>query len=472
MVNAAAMRALPPWERLTTPMRRAVRRLALFEDVIPADAVVALARLGRADLAKLVATGALVGVAGGFRLEPSVRVIGSAEEEPEALRAQARWFDETIRTLVAGDLATAFERIEQMMPDVRAAITRLSRHPDLAVEAAALWCAIADALFYRRLLPFDAPEYVAAVTWADHGDDVALRVAARIVAGRATMEVKPKDAAALFEDARTLARAAGLEDLDADAARGLGWYHLAHGGATEAETLFDEARRIHERMQNARGIADACMANAVARALRGERDDADRLLFRAEALLRARRDSVRVAKLLHLRSMLGFDAGGASSITAEEYLARGQYWRAALALSRSGDPRAEDKARVLAELAGIDPDRFVRSLEDPTAPPDPSPRRSWRLRSDGPRRLLVSPEGASTDLSRRGPLVRMIEAFARKPGAQSTLELFEAAWPGETARHESALYRVYTTVRRLRALGVPVATSADGYACGEIELDA
>ena len=49
--------------------------------------------------------------------------------------------------------------------------------------------------------------------------------------------------------------------------------------------------------------------------------------------------------------------------------------------------------------------------------------------------------------------------------AMSTLELVDAGWPGERMKHEAATLRVYTTVRRLRALGLAEAllTRDDGY---------
>jgi len=47
----------------------------------------------------------------------------------------------------------------------------------------------------------------------------------------------------------------------------------------------------------------------------------------------------------------------------------------------------------------------------------------------------------------------------------STLELVDAGWPGEKMKHEAATLRVYTTIRRLRALGLAEAllTRDDGY---------
>jgi hypothetical protein len=47
----------------------------------------------------------------------------------------------------------------------------------------------------------------------------------------------------------------------------------------------------------------------------------------------------------------------------------------------------------------------------------------------------------------------------------STLDVIAAGWPGEKMKHEAATLRVYTTLRRLRSLGLAEAllTRDDGY---------
>jgi hypothetical protein len=60
----------------------------------------------------------------------------------------------------------------------------------------------------------------------------------------------------------------------------------------------------------------------------------------------------------------------------------------------------------------------------------------------------------------------LVERRLHAPGdATSAGALLDAAWPGERARYESALLRVYSVVRRLRALGLSGAlvTRDDGY---------
>jgi hypothetical protein len=53
-----------------------------------------------------------------------------------------------------------------------------------------------------------------------------------------------------------------------------------------------------------------------------------------------------------------------------------------------------------------------------------------------------------------------------EPGVATTaIALLESGWPDERVRHESGMLRVYSVVRRLRALGVGEAlvTRDDGY---------
>jgi hypothetical protein len=85
-------------------------------------------------------------------------------------------------------------------------------------------------------------------------------------------------------------------------------------------------------------------------------------------------------------------------------------------------------------------------------------------------RTLTLPSGEVHDLTRHGPLRRILWALAiakerRSGAAMSTLELVEVGWPGEKMRHEAATLRVYTTIRRMRRLGLgdALVTRDDGY---------
>jgi len=74
------------------------------------------------------------------------------------------------------------------------------------------------------------------------------------------------------------------------------------------------------------------------------------------------------------------------------------------------------------------------------------------------------------NLGRRGPLRKVLLALARQrvdsPGVGLSNEaVLEAGWPGEKMKHEAGLARVYTTIQRLRALGLHdvLVTHDDGY---------
>jgi len=95
-----------------------------------------------------------------------------------------------------------------------------------------------------------------------------------------------------------------------------------------------------------------------------------------------------------------------------------------------------------------------------------------------PTALVVESNGCSfevvpgfrLDLQRRGTLRRVLRALLeqrlRQPGVPLSVDAVAGAgWPGERIQHKSAVARVYTTVNRLRALGLGKAlmTRDDGY---------
>jgi len=81
------------------------------------------------------------------------------------------------------------------------------------------------------------------------------------------------------------------------------------------------------------------------------------------------------------------------------------------------------------------------------------------------------PDGGSRiNLGRRGPLRRILLSLAQqrleRPGIGLDVQsLIEAGWPGEKILHKAALSRAYTTIQRLRALGLQdvLLTSDEGY---------
>ena len=85
-------------------------------------------------------------------------------------------------------------------------------------------------------------------------------------------------------------------------------------------------------------------------------------------------------------------------------------------------------------------------------------------------RWVRPPGGQALDLTRRGSLRRVLEALVTRriesPGvAWSANALLEAGWPGDRVQHEPGMMRVYSVIRRLRALGLGDAllTRDDGY---------
>jgi hypothetical protein len=78
--------------------------------------------------------------------------------------------------------------------------------------------------------------------------------------------------------------------------------------------------------------------------------------------------------------------------------------------------------------------------------------------------------GTRINLGRRGPLRRVLLTLAKhrleNPGVGLDVQrLIEAGWPGEKILYKAGLARAYTTVQRLRALGLQDAllTSDEGY---------
>jgi len=81
-----------------------------------------------------------------------------------------------------------------------------------------------------------------------------------------------------------------------------------------------------------------------------------------------------------------------------------------------------------------------------------------------------SSQGARVQLGRRGPLrrvlLRLFEQRIEHPGVGLAVDaLLEAGWPEEKMQWEAGVARVYTTVQRLRALGLHdvLITRDDGY---------
>ncbi len=102
------------------------------------------------------------------------------------------------------------------------------------------------------------------------------------------------------------------------------------------------------------------------------------------------------------------------------------------------------------------------------APAPPALVEPWTVGPES--RWVCPPRGQPLDLTRRGSLRRVLEALVTRrlesPGlAWSANALLEAGWPGDRVRHEPGMMRVYSVIRRLRALGLAdlLLTRDDGY---------
>ncbi|MBI5535776.1 MAG: FHA domain-containing protein [Deltaproteobacteria bacterium] len=77
-------------------------------------------------------------------------------------------------------------------------------------------------------------------------------------------------------------------------------------------------------------------------------------------------------------------------------------------------------------------------------------------------------DGDRVNIGRRGALMRvlsrLVEVRLQSPGSGLSMDaIISAGWPGEKMQYEAATARVYTTVQRLRTLGLqPILQTHDG----------
>lgn len=107
---------------------------------------------------------------------------------------------------------------------------------------------------------------------------------------------------------------------------------------------------------------------------------------------------------------------------------------------------------------------------DVTETPSGERTAGLRVQSDG--RKMGLPTGEEVDLSRRGPLRRILLALAKAHQRGEAIDVnatVEAGWPGETLTADSGTARVYTAIRTLRRLGLEgwLLTRDDGYTLRE-----
>jgi hypothetical protein len=292
------------------------------------------------------------------------------------------------------------------------------------------------------------------------------------MAARALLERgDPASASAATATAIELAK---RDDLRALAHRTAGWVGIARTNLTEAREHLEKARALAEG--EPRGQADATAGLGIVTLLGGDPVAARSLLEEALAIHVVMRDAPRELAVRGMMNLLPDGDIVVDHLAGEvsELRAKGQRWREALALARlaldaraKGDASTERQrlfeARAAAMLSNMPAAKLVRSLVESDSGAKP-----FVVASDG--RELTLPSGDKHDLGRHGALRRLLWALAiarrDRPGTpMNTAQMIDAGWPGEKMRHEAATLRVYTTVRRLRAIGLGDAliTRDDGY---------
>jgi predicted ATPase len=388
----------------------------------------------------------------------------------------------------------ALDTLEADLPNLLVACNRaLARSPERAARIA---LALGDLVLLRNVIDLRGGTFAAVCAAAD-GCDASVRVRMRVLQAKVVLEIgKPAEAEALLVEALHVAHEAALGDEQAAVRRSLGWTLLSLGRPEEARAVLDEALARYAVAPDARGEADALAARGLCLCLRGAIAQGHRELASAFAIHAAAEDTLRQEKVVEMAGVVGLDLGQSADPQAEarpadreaEALrlrasadanrASGRLWREAVDLFRlaalGSTARARgldlDRARQASQDAGVS-DAIVDALSG-IAGPQPGGqgerRAPWVV---GPgARWLRDPTGTQTDLTRHGSLRRLLDALVTSrvsaPGvALSADALLLAGWPGDRGRYDSGMLRVYSGVRRLRALGlarVPV-TRDDGY---------
>jgi predicted ATPase len=364
--------------------------------------------------------------------------------------------------------ARALDTIEAGVPELaRAFAWARVPAPELAARAV---IALGDVVVLRSALELRGAIFHDATVAADAHGDARLRVRTRLVEAKVKLELAAAaDAEAVLVEALAIAKGAGLDDA-ADVQRSLGWARIALGDAAGARSAIDDALALHRTARNVRGEADALVARGLLRCLGGDRPGGEGDLENAYALHVISFDSLRREKVREVAVMVGIalpaeaepEPQGDGEGEAAREQRRARLNAVAEAHRASGRSWRETIARV--QLAAL----------EEAAPPVTSPSEAalagsaWGVGSAA--RSLRRPDGQEIDLSRHAALRRVLEALVARrlaePGsALSSDALLEAGWPGERIRHDSGMLRVYTVVRRIRALGIGEAllTRDDGY---------
>lgn len=263
----------------------------------------------------------------------------------------------------------------------------------------------------------------------------------------------------------------------------VGKLHLSQGQRSEASSAFLEAATLFDTLPQRRGKALALGNLSIALEASGQLDEARHHLLQALEIFRELDDQVLEDKLLCGLAQILAEQGlqeEAEQLFARvwkrarahgdrELVARVAIGRARAALHAASPALARQHLATALSTARLTqcPPLENRIAELMTAAQEPGPR---------PVRLSVTPGcysieldgGQRIDLARRPALRRLMAALldARRatPGVPLSAELlFAAGWPGERARFESSIQRVYTAIYSLRRFGLePVLLSRDG----------
>jgi predicted ATPase len=490
------------WERLTSDERVAFSVLGVFAGPIPLEAFEAVAgpllgsdpvEVAEALLQKSMVTSvpssgsARLGMLGTLRAFARSRaeasVLGGAED------GHGRYYVERAARAAAlayGSAAEdALDQLEIDLPDLLAAFSRArATAPERAARIAV---SLADLAIARDAIDLRSSFFADARRAADDSKSPELMARARISEAKAQLELgNAARAEGLLTEALQPCTTASLHATRADVLRSLGWALLALGRPGEAAAALAAALDHYATSPQARGQADALAARAMVRwgtqDVEGARED----LEAAYAIHVVCGDSLRREAVAEMAGIAGIDlrhGAPTGDVTAERlrasaeaHRAAGRGWREALdrlrlaASASSGEERARELelARAAAAVSGANPavaaalsQRRAAALATNSAPP-------WRVGPEA--RWVVPPERPRRDLTRYGSLRRVLDVLVARrleaPGVSTSAPaLLEAAWPGERVRHESGMLRVYTAIRRLRALGLgdALVTRDDGY---------
>jgi predicted ATPase len=506
------------WDRLTADERSAFVGLGLFEGGIPVEAfeavVAPLLSGDPLDVAQSLLRKSLitsVDSPGAARLSMLVTLRAFARSRTTEVAGwdaaedrHARFYLDRAEKMAAraygASAESALDALEADLPNLLVAFARArTRAP---AHAARVVVALGDLVLLRNVIDLRSSRFAEARAAADAGVDVELRVRARIVEAKVMLEIgAATDAEMLLVGALSLAEGALVVDVQADVQRSLGWARLALGRTAEALDALENALRRYDatdspvsplrgnHLAEVRGRADALAARGLVHCLQGALADGHRDLECAYAAHVLANDSIRRDKVVEMAHLVGLELGGGDDgaslepqiarlrASAEAHRSSGRLWREAIDRFRlatiESSPEARqthlEMAREAAAATGVS-SAIAKALESAksVATHMRPVEKPWIVGPEG--RWLRTPNGERIDLTRHGSLRRVLDALVMRrleaPGMASTAStLLELGWPGERPRHESGMLRVYTAIRRLRALGLEgvLITHDDGY---------